>query len=145
MTKIASLKGNLSVLLPGPIEAFRFDKLKAGVKADERRAGVKVTLDQVRQNNLVWEVRVRVVFDNPGKALESHRTWVLHNEAYLETADNERINYAGLETTRQSENEVGVAYLFDVAEIAGHTFVYKTPAVLLNAAVPYELHDIALP
>jgi hypothetical protein len=50
-----------------------------------------------------------------------------------------------LETTRQSENEVGVAYLFDVEEITDHTFVYKTPAVLLDVAVPYELHDIALP
>jgi hypothetical protein len=145
MTKIASLKGNLDVILPGPIETFRFEKLKAGAKAEERRAGVKVILDQVRQNNLVWEVRVRVAFDNPGKALESHRTWVLHNEAYLETAAKDKINSAGMETTRQSENEVGVAYLFDVEEITDHTFVYKTPAVLLDVAVPYELHDIALP
>jgi len=145
MTKIASLKGSLSLLLPGPVETFRFEKLQAGGKGEQRRGGVKVILEQVRQNQLLWEVRVRVVFDKPGQALESHRTWVLHNEALLETADKQPINYAGLETTRQGENEVGVAYLFDVADIAGHTFVYKTPAVLMNAAVPYELRDVALP
>jgi hypothetical protein len=145
MTKIASLKGNLSLLLPGPVEAFRFEKLQAGGKGEQRRAGVKVILEQVRQNQLLWEVRVRIVFDKPGQALESHRTWVLHNEALLETADKQPINYAGLETTRQGENEVGVAYLFDVADIAGHAFVYKTPAVLMNAVVPYELRDVALP
>ena len=144
-SKIASLKGNFSVLLPGPIETFSFDKLQVGAKGEERRAGVKVILEQVRQNNLVWEVRMRAVFDKPGQALESHRTWVLHNDAFLETADKQKINYAGLETTRQGENEVGVAYMFDVAEIAGHTFVYKTPAVLLDTAVPYELRDIPLP
>ena len=145
MNKIATLKGNLSVLLPGPVESFRFEKLTAGAKSDQRRGGVKVILDQVRQNNLVWEVRVRVVFDKPGNALESHRNWVLHNEVFLESPDKQRINFAGLETTRQSDNEVGVAYLFDVESIAGHTFVYETPAVLMSTTVPYELRDIALP
>jgi hypothetical protein len=144
-TKITSLKGAFSVLLPGPIETFRFEKLQVGAKGEQRRAGVKVILEQVRQNNLVWEVRMRAVFDKPGQALESHRTWVLHNDAFLETADKEKINYAGLETTRQGENEVGVAYMFDVADVVGHTFVYQTPAVLLDAAVPYELRDIPLP
>ena len=88
---------------------------------------------------------MRLVFDKPGQALESHRTWVLHNEALLETPDKEPINFAGLETTRQSENEVGVAYLFDVGDISEHTFIYKTPAVLMDASVAYELHDVPLP
>lgn len=143
--KIATLQGAFDVLLPGPVEEFRFEKLQAGGKGEQRRAGVKVIVDQVRQNNLVWEVRTRVVFDKPGQALESHRTWVLHNEALLRSPSGETINYAGLETTRQTDNEVGVAYLFDVADIAGHTFIYKTPAVLMNTSVPYELRDIPLP
>ena len=145
MTKIASLKGNLEVLLPGPIEEFRFAKLQAGAKGEERRGGVNVILEQVRQNQLLWEIRVRVVFDKPGQALESHRTWVLHNEAFLESPDKQQINSAATETTRQSDNEVGMAYMFDVADLAGHVLVYKTPTVLMNAAVPYELKDIALP
>ncbi|MBI2824620.1 MAG: hypothetical protein HYX69_08045 [Planctomycetia bacterium] len=145
MKEITSLKGQLSVLLPGPVETFRFEKVQPGAKGEQRRAGVKVILEQVRQNNLVWEVRLRVVFDKAEQALESHRTWVLHNEAFLESADKQPIAYAGLETTRQAENEVGVAYLFDVPELAGHSFVYKTPAVLMNAQVAYELHDVKLP
>ncbi len=144
-TKIDSLKGKLSVMLPGPVETFRFEKLVGGSKGEQRRAGVRVILEQARQNNLVWEVRVRVVFDNAGKALESHRTWVLQNEADLETAAKERVAFAGLETTRQAENEVGVAYLFDVPDLAGATFVYKTPTVLIDATVDYELRDIKLP
>ncbi|HEY2837626.1 MAG TPA: hypothetical protein VGJ26_00645 [Pirellulales bacterium] len=145
VTSIAKLRGSLSVLLPGPIETFRFEKLQAASKGEQRRAGVKVMLDQVRQNNLVWEVRMRLVFDNPGKALESHRTWVLHNEAFLLNAAGERVSNVGFETTRQAENEVGVAYLFDIGDVAGHTFVYKTPAAIIPASVEYELKDIKLP
>ncbi len=145
MKKIGSLKGTFSVMLPGQVEAFRFEKLRAGAPVEQRKGAVKVILEQARQNNDLWEIRVRVVFDTPGKALESHRTWILHNEAALETPDKESINFAGLETTRQTDSEIGVAYLFDVPDITGHTFVYKTPTVLMNAAVPYELHDISLP
>ena len=143
--KIASLKGSFSVMLPGPIETFRFENLRAGLKAEQRKGSVTVMLEQVRQNNLVWEVRVRVVYDAPGKALESHRTWALHNEALLGTPDKETINFAGLETTRQGENEIGMAYLFDVPDIKQHTFIYKAPAVLLNAAVPWDLRELPLP
>jgi len=145
VSKIASLKGSFSVMLPGPIETFRFENLRAGLQAEQRKGSVNVILEQVRQNNLVWEVRVRVVYDAPGKALESHRTWALHNEALLESPDKELINFAGLETTRQGENEIGMAYLFDVTDVKQHTFIYKAPAVLLNAVVPWELRDIPLP
>ncbi|HEY4308270.1 MAG TPA: hypothetical protein VGN12_02360 [Pirellulales bacterium] len=145
MKKITSLKGSFSVMLPGQVETFRFEKLTSGAPIEQRKGAVKVILEQARKNNDIWEIRVRVVFDSPGKALESHRTWILHNEAALETPGKESINFAGLETTRQADNEVGVAYLFDVPDIADHTFIYKTPTVLMNAAVPYELHDVALP
>ncbi len=145
MKKIANLKGSFGVMLPSRVETFRFDELSGATPSEQRRGGVKVILDQARRNNAVWEVRVRVVFDAPGRALESHRTWVLHNEASLETPDHRTINFAGLETTRQTENEVGISYLFDVPDVAGCTFVYKTPTVLLNTSVPYELRDIPLP
>ena len=108
--------------------------------------GATVVLEQVRRNNLVWEVRMRLVFDKAGRALESHRTWVLRNEAHLESPDKKSIRYAGLETTRQTETEVGVAYLFDVeGDLTGHSFVYKTPTAIIQVPVAYELKDVPLP
>jgi hypothetical protein len=145
VNSIAKLRGALAVLLPGPIETFRFEKLQAASKGEQKKGGVKVALDQVRQNNLVWEVRMRLVFENPGKALESHRTWVLQNEAFLLNAAGERVPNVGFETTRQTETEIGVAYLFDIGDVAGHSFVYKSPAVVIPATVEYELRDIILP
>lgn len=145
-TRIARLKGRFSVLLPGREETFRFEKLAPGAKGEARKAGVTVALEDVRRNNLVWEVRLRIIFDEASGALESHRGWVFNNPAELVTPDGQSVSYAGLETTRQTPTEVGVAYLFTLdGDIAGHTLVYKTPGVVMKVPLEYELTDLALP
>ena len=144
--KLASLKGQLAVLLPGRVEEFRFTDVAKAKRVEQRRGAVTVTLDNVWKNNDLWEFRVRVTFDQAAGALESHRTWVFNNEAWLEGPEKEKIVAAGMETTRQTENEVGVAYLFSgPATLAGHTFVYRTPAAVLSMPVPFELKDLELP
>lgn len=154
--KITSLKGKLRVMVPGPMQTFRFEQLpivgdgpKANVKVakvEQRKAGVTVIVDQVRKNNDVWEVRTRVRFDKPGDALESHRSWILRNEIYLVGADKKRITPGGYEQTRQTENEVGIAYLFELPKgPAGMTLVYQTPTTIFEMPVEYELRDLELP
>jgi hypothetical protein len=143
--KIASIKGKLLALVPSRVETFRFDDL-SGRSAEQRKAGVVVLLDQVRKNNDVWEIRVLVRFDKASGALESHRGWIFNNEAYLETADGQRVNFDGFETTRQTDDEVGVAYVFDLERgPKGMTFVYKTPSVISVLPIEYELKDLPLP
>ncbi len=150
--KIATLKGMLKALVPGPAEEFRFTPLvvaKAGPegkRTDQRRAAVVVSVEPSRRNNDVWEVPVRVKFDNPGEALDSYRSWIYDNEAYLEDAGGKRIAPGGFEQTRQTKDEVGVKYLFDEPEsLAGVTLVYKTPLAILPLPIEYELHDLPLP
>jgi hypothetical protein len=154
--KITSLKGKLRVLVPGPMQQFRFEKLpilgddpKANAKVakvEQRKAGVTVIVDQVRKNNEIWEVRTRVRFDNAGDSLESHRSWMFRNELYLVGADKKRIVPGGYEQTRQTDNEVGVAYLFELPKgPAGMTFVYETPTTVFELPVEYELRDLELP
>lgn len=144
--KLARLTGRLAVLLPGRVEEFRFAELAKARNVQVRKGAATVTLDHVWKNNEVWEVRMRVAFDKADGALESHRTWVFNNEAWLENAQREKVLPAGLETTRQTENEVGVAYLFSVpAGLAGQTFVYRTPAAVVSQPVVYELKDLELP
>ena len=154
--KIASLKGKLHVMAPGPMQTFRFDQLpivgegpKANAKVprvEQRKAGVTVVIDQVRKNNEIWEVRTRVRFDKPGDALESHRSWILRNELYLVGADKKRIEPGGYEQTRQTENEVGIAYLFELPNgPKGMSFVYQTPTTIFDLPIEYELNDLELP
>ena len=49
-------------------------------------------------------------------------------------------------STRQTPSEIGVAYFFDVTQdLDGLTWVYETPAAVVDLSVSYELKDIELP
>ena len=143
---ISTVRGKLKALLPGKVETFEFTGLKEAKKVEQHRAGVTVVLDEVRQDGDAWEVRVRVRFENPGIALETFRSWIFNNDAYIVGADNQRISHAGFETTRQTQDEVGVAYKFDLPSGPDKLkFVYKTPAMLNNMPLEYEFKDLPLP
>lgn len=145
--RIASLKGKLTAMLPGRTETFRFTNLDKTKRVDRKRAGVTVALESVRKNGAVWEIRVLMSFEKATGALESHLStgWVSTNFAALEGPNNQSIPYAGLETTRETETEAGMAYYFDVPSLKGHTFVYKTPTAIASLPVEYELKDLDLP
>jgi len=146
VTRIARLEGSLSVLVPGKIETFRFDNLEGAENVEKRAAGVTVFLDKVRKNNSIWEVLVRVRFDAAAGALASHRNWIYENEAHLENPQAEPVPFDAFETTRQTENEVGMAYLFAIDDpLAGYQFVYKTPGLILSRTIDYQIEDVPLP
>ena len=103
-------------------------------------------VDDVRKNNEIWEVHMRLKLDEDNHALESHRTWAFQNISYMEDKDGEKIDNAGLETTKQTPNEVGVAYMFELPEgVDGVSWVYETPAAIVELPVEYELKNIELP
>jgi hypothetical protein len=132
-------------MVPSRMETFRFENL-ALKNVSQSRAGVVVVLDQVRKNADVWEVRVLVRFDKADAALESHRNWIFNNECYLETPNKERIEHDGFETTRQTADEVGMAYVFDLEKgPAGLKLVYKTPSLVSLVPIEYELKNLELP
>lgn len=144
--RITTLRGKLRALVPGRQAKFEFDDLANAAGKSQRRGGVQVTLDDVRKNNAIWEVHMRMALDEDNEALQSHRGWAFQNLSYLVGEDGEPIDNAGFETTRQTANEVGVAYLFDLPQgIEGLTWVYETPAAIVELPVEYELKDIELP
>lgn len=147
-----SLKGKVVALVPGPAENFRFTGLNVATKTaparrvEQRKAATTVVVDHVRRNNEAWEVAVRVKFETPGTALESHRSWVFDNEAYFEGEDQQRIAPGGIEQTLQSSEEIGVNYYFDLKQGPQKlTFVYRTPIVVLEIPLDYEFRDLPLP
>ncbi len=146
--RLASLKGKLTAMLPGRIETFRFANLDKAKRVERKRADLTVVLEDVRKNDAVWEVRVLLVFEKASGALQSHRSsgWVAGNPAFLEGPDKKLIPYAGLETTRETESEAGVAYKFVLPKgVKGYTFVYKTPTAIVSLPIDYELKDLDLP
>jgi hypothetical protein len=133
-------------MIPGRTETFAFDNLLDARNVEKRTAGVTVILDRVRKNNELYEVRVVVRFDQAGAALESHRGWILNNEAYLEGPDGKPISQQGMRTFRQTPDEVGIAYLFVLDDPpSNHKFVYKTPGVIVATGFDYEIKGLKLP
>lgn len=145
--QIDSLKGNLTAMVPGSVQTFTFDQLEGNPRDVEiRNAGVTVTLEQVRKNVELYDVYVRISYDDASNALESHRGWIFNNEAYIVDANGERVTNVGLRGTGKRKNEAGVSYLFPLKDgLKGCKFVYKTPALILNLPVEYELKNIQLP
>jgi hypothetical protein len=71
---------------------------------------------------------------------------VFQNLSYLVDKDGKHIDNAGLETTHQSQNEVGLAYVFDLpGGLDGLSWIYETPAAIVDLPVEYEIKDIDLP
>ena len=144
--KIAMLDGGFYVTVPGKTATFEFDKLTESKMVEKRIGAVTVTFESARRNGQIWEIAVLVSFDKAGEALESHRGWIFNNEAYLKTPDGKRIDNDGYETTLQTENQVGLTYLFDLPGPPDRmVFVYKTPAVIVSTRFGYQLKDIPLP
>lgn len=144
--RISSIKGRFTALVPGRVESFEFSDIGNARDVEQSRAGVVVTFERLRKNVDLYEVRMALRFDEAANALESHRGWVYRNEAFLTNADGKKLENVGLQATRQGTNEVGVAYLFDLPNgPTGCKFVYKTPALVLQLPVEYELKDIELP
>jgi hypothetical protein len=144
--RISRLAGTIEAILPGRVETFRFKSLEKAKDVEQRMADVTVVLDEVRKNNQNWELRIRVRFDDAGESLQSHRNWIFENEAFLEGPDGKPVAYSAYETTMQSQREVGVAYLFNIdGPLNAYTFIYKTPGMILNADLDYELKEIPLP
>ena len=144
--EIAKLKGTLKALLPGKIETFRFKNIMKAAGAGQRVAGVTVTLEKVRRNDEIWEVRMRVGFDQASGALESYRGWIFNNEASLVSPDGKTVPFDAFDTIGRTENEIGIAYLFGLEKPpAGYTFVYKTPGMIISTDFEYEINDLKLP
>ena len=148
-TRLVKLSGSLDALLAGKVAEFRFDKLSEGeINKKMSEGGVEVTIESIRQNNALWEFRVKVKFKETAGALESHLGLPMHIVPHLETKDGEEIEIGSSFNTFEEpdSNEFGMAYLFALdAPLAQHVLVYRTPAALLQKKIDFEFTDLPLP
>ena len=143
-TKITSLSGKLQSMLPGEIKPFVF-ALKEGAKTLSEDF-VTVKLEELRKNAGLHEIRLGVEYKSPGKAMESHRGWLLGNEVYVEMPDGSRQDHLGYELYRHNENGIGIGYLFDIGDTPGEAKLhYKTPTAVIQNEIDFVIQDIPLP
>ena len=119
------------------------------LEIDRRRGGVTVTLRRIereRKGDGTQELRVAitVAYDSGGPAFESHRTWILHNEVFLEAGDSRVPLNGGFETTLQADGAVGMEYRFlNLPDpLPEYKFVYVAPTLIVDVPVRFALESL---
>ncbi|MEZ6094965.1 MAG: hypothetical protein R3C03_12170 [Pirellulaceae bacterium] len=143
--EIDALDGILRLLVPGRVERFSFEQIdKIAEGAWQERAESRVTFGGIDKNEDLYSLRLSLSFAQGNEAMESHYGWALENKVYLETEDGERVEPIGLETFQQSNEELGMNYLF--IEIPNNaTLHYETPAAVVRLELPFTIRKIPLP
>ena len=143
---VKSLRGTFDVLLPAEMHTFRFEQLGEREKQEQRAAAATVTLDSSKTGNGRVEATLRLRYDRPANALESHRAWFYKNPAFLEGPDGTKIPPGTIELIRQADDELTLRLLFPAPEdVSRHVLVYQTPADLVALPVEFEFRDLPLP
>ncbi|MEM9365428.1 MAG: hypothetical protein AAGD07_05490 [Planctomycetota bacterium] len=144
---IARIQGRIQALMPGPRHKFSLKISQPG--ALESKDAMTVAIESVRPNGPLHEVRLRVTLAEAGDALESHRMWLLENDAHAESDDGTRLDHLGYQVYSQSPNEVGIGYLFDFGGSssvdASLRLIYQSPVSVSQVAVPFMIEAIPLP
>jgi hypothetical protein len=143
--EISSLEGIINLLVPGRMERFEFANIDAQSPGTwQEKASSTVTFGGITKNEDLFALKMSLSFPNENNLLESHHSWALENPVYLLKESGERIDFIGLETFEQSENSVGVNYLFPEMP-PGAKLVYETPSAIVKLSVPFSLKKIPLP
>lgn len=145
---VAALKkveGQLTVLVPPEILEFRFDKAITG--ASQTRQGVAVKLLNVEKTRGSWAVHVELKYPPKSFDLESHESWAVDNEIYLEK-NGTRVRRKDHRISVQEDGPIQVSYYFDPekgAELRDYAVVYRAPAVPVRYPVTFRFTDVPLP
>jgi hypothetical protein len=149
-----SIKGKLMVETAAAPTEVLFRDLSGTVPVVRRRGGVTVTLQRARYlpstaGGRRARVRLSIAYDAGGPAFESHRTWIYHNEVYLQTGDGRRFAVNdGFDTTAEASGGVVVEYRFkDLPDLppTAWELVYVAPTLLIEAPVEFEFSGLAVP
>ena len=124
---------------------LEFDNLETAREVTKGESGINVILLRARKNRDLYELRVLVRLEDASEELRMQRGWLYSNEAYLLDANGKKVEYAGLEAFRETNDEVGLSYKYDLNSLKGHKLVYESPAAVMNIPVEYEIKDIVLP
>jgi hypothetical protein len=157
--KLDSLRGEFLVTGAGEMLTFTFGTLAQLDKDPEARRqkqkNVTVKLAKPVLGDDLWTVEVQLEYPAGGPKFESFQSWIGYNEMELRKAggDQRFPNTGGYSVESSTSNRATVRYHFiDKKQDklfrgspADWRVVYKTPGVILEAPVPFEFKDVALP
>lgn len=146
-TELQSLTGKFVALVPGGDVTFEFDDLVHGKGGAQTRGGLTVVLDDVRLNQGLQQVSLRIRFDEAADSLQSHLDWVENNVVKLMDPSGKPADEPGYERYLERDSEIGFRYIFPVEQkdLTGWKLVYTSPAGVAEVQVPFEISNIPLP
>ncbi len=145
-----NLRGTFVMQIAAGTERIAFTDLPNAQGVARRRGGVTVVLKKANfsrgpKGQVQARLQVGVSYDFGGPEFESHRTWIYHNQVYLQTKDGRSVDYDGLYTGRQSNGAIIVEYQFEslVDKPINYHLIYEAPTLITN--IPIELQISKLP
>ena len=103
-------------------------------------------LEGIRKQGALHELRVAVDVRNAGKAMESHRGWLLGNQIKCTKPDGTTESHLGYEMYRHNDEGIGLSYLFDLGDSPdAWTLIYSTPTAVTQTEIDFVIRDIPMP
>jgi hypothetical protein len=141
------INGKATMQIAAGSEHIRIKDLSKADGVARRRGGVTVSVLKVGVHENPGgkrdlSVQIQVAYDTGGPAFESHRTWIFHNQVYLEPLEGDPISVnGGYETNRQGNGLVGVTYRFADVKVPLDQlqFVYVAPTLIIDSPLTFEL------
>ena len=150
------VQGNLLCTTAAGNEALRFTELtklvdRREVNIARCRGGVTVVLSHVAvsraDGKCELRIKIGVSYDTGGPAFETHRSWMLHNEVYLEDPTGKRwLLNGGSETTQQGNDGLGITYRFVGLPdpLPNYTFVYVAPTLIVDVPIEFQIKSVPI-
>lgn len=148
-----TVRGRVTVHVAAAPHEVRFVDLSTSRPVSRRCGGVTVTLQRARAQNLPQEgtevrARLSVAYDSGGPEFESHRTWLYHNEVWLEDPEGQRFAVnQGFDVTAQADGGAEIEYRFGQLPdrpLSEWTLVYVAPTLLIDVPVQFAVDDVAV-
>ncbi|MDO4551263.1 MAG: hypothetical protein Q4C96_08445 [Planctomycetia bacterium] len=158
-----TVQGKLSAVIAGAKYPFTFTDLERKVNRmfpaeTQYVASVLVTFSRLRkevkpsaqdvekkENMLVATLRYR--YHEAHGAMESHRTWVYQNPAWLESPTGQKIESTGYELLRQTTNEISLDLYFPQPneDLKGWKLVFPRSTGIYAVEYDFQMKDIPCP
>ena len=143
-------RGKLTMTVAAGTEQIKFTRLNRAEGTARRRGGVTVKLQKIefgkdRKGRRQARLRVIVSYDSGGPAFESHRSWIFHNQVYLETEGGRRIERDAIfHTALQTNGAIAVEYGFSglTHRLDEYRFVYVAPTLIVNMPIKFDMPRI---
>ncbi len=156
--RLAGLKGKFSLVTPGKMLTFTFDRLTAIRKPSQalkqEQEGVTVRLTRLSPDDDPWDVGIALDYPPAGPRFESYQSWLVNNEIVLEKKRGKGVRrqplQGGVQVNRSTYPHAAILYYFDnkggaLGKPADWKLVYRTPGRIVSVPGRFEFSGLPLP